>query len=242
MADNRDGPAATYSLRSLGTGALQAAAGNHTHGGAGGPATDLASATTTINIGAATAPSAGQVLQASSSTAASWVTLGAGSGDFVGPAASTDNAVVRFDATTGKLGQNSVVLIGDTGIITGGQWAGTSIAVAYLGSGTPSAGKYLDGAGTWTTLPSGANAITVAVDFGATFGCYAETVVTGQAWVTATSAIAVTPQGAAGDEIETALHGFSAVITDRVVGTGFTLRVYAAVEAKGSYNFSCVGV
>ena len=42
-----------------------------------------------------------------------------GTGDFVGPASSTDNAVVRFDSTTGKLGQNSVVLIGDTGAVTG---------------------------------------------------------------------------------------------------------------------------
>jgi hypothetical protein len=40
-------------------------------------------------------------------------------GDVVGPASATDNAVARFDATTGKLIQNSVVLIGDTGSITG---------------------------------------------------------------------------------------------------------------------------
>lgn len=42
---------------------------------------------------------------------------GGGSGDVVGPALSTDNAVVRFDAVTGKLIQNSVITIGDTGII-----------------------------------------------------------------------------------------------------------------------------
>jgi hypothetical protein len=41
------------------------------------------------------------------------------SGDFVGPSSSTDNAVVRYDGVTGKLSQNSVVLIGDTGAITG---------------------------------------------------------------------------------------------------------------------------
>jgi len=41
-----------------------------------------------------------------------WTALaaGAGSGDFVGPGSSTDNAIVRFDGTTGKVGQNSVVL------------------------------------------------------------------------------------------------------------------------------------
>ena len=42
------------------------------------------------------------------------------SGDVVGPASATDNAVVRFDGTTGKLVQNSVVTIADsTGNISG---------------------------------------------------------------------------------------------------------------------------
>lgn len=36
-----------------------------------------------------------------------------------GPASATDNAVARFDATTGKLIQNSVVIIDDTGSVTG---------------------------------------------------------------------------------------------------------------------------
>lgn len=41
---------------------------------------------------------------------------GGGSGDVVGPASSTDNAIVRFDSTTGKLIQNSAVSIDDTGL------------------------------------------------------------------------------------------------------------------------------
>jgi hypothetical protein len=40
-----------------------------------------------------------------------------GSGDVVGPGSSTDNAVARFDLATGKLLQNSVVLIDDTGAL-----------------------------------------------------------------------------------------------------------------------------
>jgi hypothetical protein len=40
-------------------------------------------------------------------------------GDVVGPSSATDNAVARYDATTGKLIQNSLVLIGDTGNVTG---------------------------------------------------------------------------------------------------------------------------
>ena len=40
-------------------------------------------------------------------------------GDVVGPASATDNAVARYDTTTGKLIQNSLVLIDDTGSVTG---------------------------------------------------------------------------------------------------------------------------
>lgn len=42
---------------------------------------------------------------------------GGGSGDVVGPASATDNAVARFDTTTGKLIQNSAVTIDDSGNI-----------------------------------------------------------------------------------------------------------------------------
>lgn len=40
-------------------------------------------------------------------------------GDVVGPATATDEAVARFDGITGKLIQNSVVLITDLGVVTG---------------------------------------------------------------------------------------------------------------------------
>jgi hypothetical protein len=46
--------------------------------------------------------------------------LGAGvTGDVVGPASATDNALARFDATTGKLIQNSVGILSDAGALTG---------------------------------------------------------------------------------------------------------------------------
>jgi hypothetical protein len=41
------------------------------------------------------------------------------SGDVVGPASSTDNALARFDLATGKLIQNSVGILSDAGILTG---------------------------------------------------------------------------------------------------------------------------
>jgi hypothetical protein len=42
-----------------------------------------------------------------------------GSGDVVGGSSSTDNALARYDGTTGKLIQNSVVIVDDTGSVTG---------------------------------------------------------------------------------------------------------------------------
>jgi hypothetical protein len=44
---------------------------------------------------------------------------GGGSGDVTGPGSSTDNAVARFDGTGGKTLQNSLVLVSDTGQISG---------------------------------------------------------------------------------------------------------------------------
>ena len=59
----------------------------------------------------------GQLLQTDGSGVLSWVTNN--NGNVTGPGSATDNAVCRFDSTTGQLIQNSVVIIGDTGAITG---------------------------------------------------------------------------------------------------------------------------
>lgn len=47
------------------------------------------------------------------------------SGDVAGPASATDNAITRFDGTTGKLIQNSSVTIADGGAISAGTSNGT---------------------------------------------------------------------------------------------------------------------
>lgn len=47
-------------------------------------------------------------------TTLTFTSVGGGSGDVVGPASATDNAIARFDTTTGKLIQNSGVTINDT--------------------------------------------------------------------------------------------------------------------------------
>ena len=56
-------------------------------------------------------------------------------GDVVGPASATDNAIVRFDGTTGKLVQNSAVTVADTsGDITGGKYNNVTITAPATGS------------------------------------------------------------------------------------------------------------
>lgn len=64
--------------------------------------------------------SAGQVLSTDGTGTTSWST-GSGFGDVTGPASSTDNAIARFDGITGKIIQNSLVIVSDLGSITGVQ-------------------------------------------------------------------------------------------------------------------------
>ena len=63
------------------------------------------------------AGTAGQVLTSNGAGVPTWTTNAGG--DVTGPASSTDNAIARFDGTTGKLIQNSVTTIDDTGAATG---------------------------------------------------------------------------------------------------------------------------
>lgn len=72
----------------------------------------------------------------------SW-TSGSGTGDVVGPASATDNAAARYDSTTGKLIQNSALIIADTtgalsrtgagGIPVEGTNTNDSAAAGYVG-------------------------------------------------------------------------------------------------------------
>jgi hypothetical protein len=115
-----------------------------------GPATVSSNVTWTL-------PSAdgtnGQVLQTNGSGTLSWATAGGGSGDVVGPASATDNAVARFDGTTGKLIQNSAVTIADTtgDITTGGVVLtanGTASDPSFAASGDTNTGMYFPAADT----------------------------------------------------------------------------------------------
>lgn len=63
-------------------------------------------------------------------------------GNISGPTSATDNAVVRFDGTTGKLVQNSAVTIADTGAQTMNvsTTLGTSLAITNTGASSSSNG------------------------------------------------------------------------------------------------------
>jgi len=61
---------------------------------------------------------------------------------FVGPGSATDNAIVRFDGTTGTLAQNSLVTVSDTGAIVAPQ-VGSVIPFYFANQAAfPSAGTY----------------------------------------------------------------------------------------------------
>ncbi len=73
-----------------------------------------------------------------------------GDGDVDGPASSTDNAVARFDGTTGKLIQNSLVTVSDAGAVAGVTTLAASGAVTLSG-GTANGVTYLNGSKVLTT-------------------------------------------------------------------------------------------
>lgn len=88
---------------------------------------------------------------------------GGGTGDVMGPASATDNAVARFDGTTGKLIQDSAVIIADTtGNISGAQ----QLTLGVQGSGT---GKL---------LVKGTTSGTVTIQVAAAAGTYTLTLPT----------------------------------------------------------------
>jgi hypothetical protein len=60
-----------------------------------------------------------------------------GGGDVSGPASSADNAIARFDGTTGKLIQNSTATVSDAGVIGAAAAAVTEYVDVVLPAGTP---------------------------------------------------------------------------------------------------------
>jgi hypothetical protein len=96
----------------------------------------LAKATLTAGSGISITNGGGSITIAASG--------GGGSGDVTGPASSTDNALARFDSTTGKIIQNSVGILSDAGAISGLTDISASGSVTLSG-GTANGVTYLNG-------------------------------------------------------------------------------------------------
>lgn len=92
------------------------------------------------------AGNASKVMRVKSDESGFELVSGSGAGDVVGPVIATDNAMVRFDGTTGKLVQNSVATIADTtGNISAGKYNNVTISVTDPTTGA--ALTFVDGKG-----------------------------------------------------------------------------------------------
>ena len=76
-------------------------------------------------------------------------TAAGAAGDVVGPGSSTDNALVRFDGTTGKLVQSSAGVLDDSGNLTG---LASLTATTLTGALTGTVGATTPNTGAFTTL------------------------------------------------------------------------------------------
>ena len=86
---------------------------------------------------------------------------GAGSGDVSGPGSATDNAVVRWDGTSGQLVQNSGVTINDSGDLAANNFSGTHSGTS---SGTNTGDQTIALTGDVTGSGTGSFAATIAND------------------------------------------------------------------------------
>lgn len=117
-------------------------------------ATGAAGAAATIAVGTVTtgAPGSSVIITNAGSSAAAIFDFtiprgdtgaaGSGTGDVVGPASATDNAIARFDGLTGKLVQNGTITVSDTGTIAAasGTLTLTNPTLTTPALGTPASG------------------------------------------------------------------------------------------------------
>jgi hypothetical protein len=81
----------------------------------------------------------GQFLQTNGSGVLTWATVTAGTGDVVGPASATNNAIATFNGTTGKLIQNTSVTI-SSGAVTATSFSGSGASLTALNGSNISTG------------------------------------------------------------------------------------------------------
>lgn len=179
-----------------------------------GSLTKLADGTSYIIAGTSIAVSTG------SNGAITISTVGVGTGDVTGPASSTDNAVARFDLTTGKIIQNSAVTISDE----------SSNIVSVAGSATATTINLFN---TDATTVNIAGAASTATNIGNASGLTTiagDLKVAGNDIQSSTGATAITLQGAnviiPGDltvqGTTVTVDATTLTIEDPVIGLGFT--------------------
>jgi hypothetical protein len=176
------------------------------------------------------APAAGDAAATKFLKADGTWTTPSGSGDASGPSSATDNAITRFDGTTGKLLQNSVVTIADTtGAIAGtrsvafsGSTSGAATVTAQATAGTPT-----------LTLPNASGTFAVSVSaplaLSATTGNLTVTGAAGQILAGATPAFTATPTLGASGTLGTLTFGNA---------TSGTITVSPVAGALGSVTVS----
>ena len=97
-------------------------------------------------------------LQTNGSGVTTWAA--GGTGDVVGPGSATDNAITRFDTTTGKLVQNSSASVDDSGYLTANAYVPGS---SYVNAQTGTTYTLASGDNGRVVTCSNASAITVTV-------------------------------------------------------------------------------
>jgi len=109
----------------------------------------LLSGTAPVNYnsgsGAISIPKADSVTNGYLSAADFVIFSSSAGGDVAGPVSSTDNAIARFDLTTGKLIQNSVVTVDDTGILAGASISASSNTLTNIANTSISASAAIAG-------------------------------------------------------------------------------------------------
>jgi hypothetical protein len=150
---------------------------------------------------------------------------GPGTGDMNGPSGATDNAIVRFDSTTGKLTQNSSVTISDTGTVAGAQFTSTGLKIGDADS------SHL------LTLQNNSSmnaARTLGLDIGnadRTFTISADSAIGGTAYVVGGTNVAIGDGGTGADSAAAAFEALKQAATTTVSGV---LTTANATEIRAS--------
>lgn len=149
-------------------------------------------------------------------------TPSAGSGDVVGPSSAADNAIARFDTTTGKLVQDSGVTVSDVSgsSVTIASSAGNALAIAATAPAATTGASVAGKAASLTAAPAVASTDTAGAAAG------------GSVTITAGAAARLTSGNAdGGDIILTPGAGTGTGVTGQVLATKGTLArpVYSFV-------------